>query len=273
MAFRSRRIGGGAARARPAPTRSVPDDDEFLSQFRDNPAPRQQPAARPRYEQGPPSARSRYARGGTAQTENYPREEYYPAEMPTRPVQSKYSRVRPSAQPPQPQYQVERTARSLDRSDERRPGRSAGQPDDLAETVANLKTTVNEWEKAWEEMSDSVFDMVCEVKVNNLPFYKTLPTNEEDLGSPQSTRLQRGQTIVVVYPQYKRANMLFMRMRKVNRNTGAIKSYFVPIKNFGVDADVLADMAGINTASSDFVGNFRLPGETLLKKTDHRLSD
>jgi hypothetical protein len=257
MAFRSRRI-GATSKNRP-PAQQAPGDDEFLDQFRENPPARQQPPPRPRYEQGMPSAQSRYARGSLAQTENYPREEYYQQDI--RPATSKYARVQPQ-QPQLAMKDVPPTRRTKGSAS----GVGGQLSEELAETVASLKATVSEWEKVWDEMSDSVFDMVCDVKVNNLPFYKTLPTNEEDLGSPQSTRLQRGQSIVVVYPQYKRAGLLFMRMRKINHNTGAIKSYFVPIKNFSdTNNDVLAELAGINTTTKDFVGNFRLPGETATK--------
>ena len=120
-------------------------------------------------------------------------------------------------------------------------------------TLAQIASTVQQWQQILSEITQAVFVVVGEVLVPSLPLYVDLPTTKADLAAP--VRSVSG-TITVLYPQFTREEYIFMRVRVVDPNTAEVQQYYAPIapaneKNLFMNGSYYPQ----------YVGNFRNPGE------------
>ena len=125
-----------------------------------------------------------------------------------------------------------------------------------------ITEAMEEWEKMWKELVDTQYELRVTVDVDALPYYKELPNELDDLRNPAG-RLKQDQDIVVVYPQWKRCKMIWMKMRTVKRSSGEINTFYVPIRSYKLDQRGMDKYVGIDVGESKqkFVTNFRMLGD------------
>lgn len=120
-------------------------------------------------------------------------------------------------------------------------------------TIAQIASTVQQWQQILSEVTQAVFVILGEVLVPALPLYVDLPTTKADLAAP--VRTVSG-TVTILYPQFTREEYIFMRVRVVDPHTAEVQQYYAPIapaneKTLFVDGKYF----------SQYVGKFRNPGE------------
>lgn len=119
-------------------------------------------------------------------------------------------------------------------------------------TLAQIASTVQQWQQILSEVTQAVFVVVGEVAVPELPLYVELPTTKQDLAAP--ARHIQG-TVTVLYPQFVREEYIFMRVRVVDPKTAEVQQYYAPI----APAHEKSTLNG--TYYSQYVTHFRNPGE------------
>lgn len=130
---------------------------------------------------------------------------------------------------------------------------------DLKRQVMSLSTTVQNWHQCLSEMTEAVFVVTATAQVDGLPFYTELPTTRAALKAPDG-RLRIDQRVCLLYPQFPLTELLFMRYRWCDADTGEIVQYYVPVANRSLPPHDLYEVTGVNTEATRFFGNFHCPG-------------
>jgi hypothetical protein len=118
--------------------------------------------------------------------------------------------------------------------------------------LAQIASTVQQWQQILSEVTQAVFVVVGEVAVPQLPLFVDLPVTKADLANPARTITG---TVTVLYPQFVREEYIFMRVRVVDPNTAEVQQYYAPI----APAHEKSLLNGVYY--SQYVGQFRNPGE------------
>ena len=130
----------------------------------------------------------------------------------------------------------------------------------LRQKVEALSTTVQNWHQLLTEITQAVFVVLATSMVDHLPFYIELPTNKEDLRSPDG-HLSAGEKVTLIYPQFTTSPLLFMRMRRCNPHTGGIEQFYVPVMNQSLSPKELVEYTGLTSSAEQYVDWFHNPGE------------
>lgn len=132
---------------------------------------------------------------------------------------------------------------------------------ELERKVQELQQIVDDWHQVLKEVTQAVVPVVATAIADMVPYYSELPESESDLASPVG-RISVGRKAMLIYPQFERASLLFMRMRMIDPHTGEVQQFYVPVGNEAFDDAELAEATRIDTAHQQFFSGFHLPGET-----------
>ena len=151
-------------------------------------------------------------------------------------------------------------------------------PQNVAAELAMLKAKVEQcaskvanWSQVLTEVTQSVFVLCATVTVNNIPYYMEIPENDRALGSPVG-RLTAGRKVTLMYPQLVRNNMIYMRLRLVDVNSGDVQLYYVPIANQSLTQTQLARTVGIESTADQYFDYFHNPGDVDPAPADEALA-
>lgn len=137
----------------------------------------------------------------------------------------------------------------------------AGRDAQLKQQLSGMKETISNWNQILSEMTQSVVLLCATVVVEQIPYYMEFPDSKNALQSPVGY-VYKNQKITLVYPQTLRPNLLFMRLRKCDPNTGEVQMFYMPIANNTLTPQELRDLVKISDPSaSQYVDHFHNPGE------------
>jgi hypothetical protein len=130
----------------------------------------------------------------------------------------------------------------------------------LKQQVQTLSGTVSQWQQILTEITQAVFVVNATATADNIPYYAELPENKEDLKSANVGNISKGTKVTLMYPQFRRPDMLFMRLRVVDAHTADVQQYYVPVANQGLSAKDLLQCTGLNAEQDQYFDNFHNPG-------------
>jgi hypothetical protein len=119
-------------------------------------------------------------------------------------------------------------------------------------SLAQIASTVQQWQQILSEVTQAVFVVVGEVVVPELPLYVDIPVTKVDAANP--TLVATG-TVTLLYPQFVRDEYIFMRVRQVDPKTAEVQQYYAPV----APAHDKSLLNGVYY--SQYVSRFRNPGE------------
>lgn len=120
--------------------------------------------------------------------------------------------------------------------------------------LAQIASTVQQWQQILSEVTQAVFVVVGEVVVPELPLYVDIPVTKVDMANP--TLVATG-TVTLLYPQFVREEYIFMRVRQVDPKTAEVQQYYAPV----APAHEKSLLNGVYY--SQYVSQFRNPGEPM----------
>jgi hypothetical protein len=130
----------------------------------------------------------------------------------------------------------------------------------LKQQVQQLSGTVSQWQQILTEITQAVFVVNATATADNIPYYAELPESKDDLKSANVGNISKGTKVTLMYPQFRRPDLLFMRLRVVDAHTADVQQYYVPVANQGLSAKDLLQYTGLNAEQDQYFDNFHNPG-------------
>jgi hypothetical protein len=130
----------------------------------------------------------------------------------------------------------------------------------LKQQIHSLNTTVQNWHQVLTEITQAVFVVNATCAVDQVPYYIEMPEGKEALRSPVDY-VRAGQKVTLMYPQFQRPDMLYMRLRVCDEHSAEVQQYYVPVANQGLSTRDLVELTGINADVDQYFDWFHNPGE------------
>ena len=130
----------------------------------------------------------------------------------------------------------------------------------LKQQVQTLSGTVSQWQQILTEITQAVFVVNATATADIIPYYAELPESKDDLKSANVGYISKGTKVTLMYPQFRRPDMLFMRLRVVDAHTADVQQYYVPVANQGLSAKDLLHYTGLHAEQDQYFDNFHNPG-------------
>jgi len=123
---------------------------------------------------------------------------------------------------------------------------------------ANTEVTHN-WDQILREMTETVYSVVATCIAEQVPYYSEMPETKEDLKGYEGF-VKAGEKVTLVYPQFDRPDMIFMRMRICDPSSGSLCNRYVPLANKSLTAHELTQLTEINSSLGKYFDGFHNPG-------------
>lgn len=130
----------------------------------------------------------------------------------------------------------------------------------LSQQVHALNEVVQNWTQILNEVTQSVFVVCATTVVDKVPYYLELPENKDALKAPTG-HLALHSHITMMYPQFPRPDLLYMRFRQCDVHTGEVQQYYIPIANQSLSSSELTRYLGLDSTVGQYVDFFHNPGD------------
>ncbi len=134
----------------------------------------------------------------------------------------------------------------------------------LKQQVQQLSGTVSQWQQILTEITQAVFVVNATAVADNIPYYAELPETKADLQSANVGHIGKGTKVTLMYPQFRRPDLLFMRVRVVDAHTADVQQYYVPVANQGLSAKDLQQYTGLDPQQEQYFDHFHNPGSDVV---------